>query len=173
MRARAFILHMSIPNDKKFLWVVTFVTLWPWPRRLTYFGENFKFVDYFWKVRPFIWHISIPSGKISSWILTFYKASLTWAFGLLFEISNFVDNFWTVSDRVLIFLMSIACSKTFPCVNILALWPLLWSLAYFEVFNPVNSFKIGSARALTFHMEISCDKTYALSPWPWMLACIL
>lgn len=102
---------------------------------------------------------------------------MSWEFGLLFEISNFVDKFWTVSDRVLILHMSIACSKNFPCVNILTLWPLLWSLAYFEVFNPVNSFKTVSAWAVTFHLNISCDKTYVsvstnkLLPFPLDLGC--
>ena len=36
-RVRLFILHMYIPCDKTFPWVPTFLTLWPWPWRLTYF----------------------------------------------------------------------------------------------------------------------------------------
>ena len=34
---RAFIFHMCIPCDKTFPWVPKFLTLWPWPWRLTYF----------------------------------------------------------------------------------------------------------------------------------------
>ena len=37
VRARALIFHMSIPCDKTFLWIPLFLTLWPWPWRLTYF----------------------------------------------------------------------------------------------------------------------------------------
>ena len=67
--AKALIFHMSIFSIKTFLWVPTFLTLWPWSSGLHF--EYFDPVNKIWIVsaRALIFHLNIACDKIFVMVL--------------------------------------------------------------------------------------------------------
>ena len=130
---RAFIFLMCIPCDKTFSTVPKVLTSWPclWP--LTYIYKTLTLVITFelFEIGPLyftcVFLITIPFN----WYQTFHLLTFTVTFDLYLENLNLSQNFKTVTGRAFIFLMCIACAKTFPMVpKVLTLWPCLWPLTY-------------------------------------------
>ena len=94
--------------------------------------------------------------------------------GILICKSFLTNSFWTVSDRALIFHMSISCDKTFPCVPLcFNLWPWPWSLTHFlKTLTLLITFE-----QWVLELWFPCVTTFlwvplflfTLWPWPWSL----
>ena len=71
--AKALIFHMSIFSIKTFLWVPTFLTLWPWSSGLHF--EYFDPVNKIWIVsaRALIFHMNIACDKIFVLVLNLFS----------------------------------------------------------------------------------------------------
>jgi hypothetical protein len=130
---RALIFHMSISCDMTFLWVPKFLTLWLWPRCLTYLLTYSKHVFWLVGTRALTFHMSVPCNKTFSWV----QKNLTlwlwlWYLTYLLKTLTLAISFkWYVCTRTLIFNTSVSSDQTFPWVPTdLTLWPRPWCLTY-------------------------------------------
>ena len=115
-RDRAFIFHMCISCDKTFLPIPKFLTPWPRPWLLTYFWKNLTlaitfepeeiglsyFTCLFLMARPFCWKQNfLPRDLDLDFWPTFEKKL------------NLDHNFWTKSERALIYTYLFPVTKPF------------------------------------------------------------
>ena len=119
-RDRAFIFHVCISCDKTFMSIQKFLTSWPWPWLLTYFWKKLTLAITFEPkvigLSYFTW-LYISYGKtflletkfftLWPWLLTYFWKKL-----------NLDHNFWTKSDRALIWHICIPCDKTCLLITI-------------------------------------------------------
>jgi hypothetical protein len=113
---RAFIFHMSIPCEKTFPWVSTFLTL---TLMFDHLIENFNLVYIFWFVGIYeIWHFTCVFlvTRPYSGYQKFDLVTFTLVCDLLIKNFNLGYNFWMASTRALIFHMGIPSDKTFQWV---------------------------------------------------------
>ena len=99
-------------------------------------------------------HLSLSTNN-------FYQVTLTLYFVILFENFKFVENFWTVQARILLFHLSILFDKTF-CFDP---WPLPY--LEFELILKGLTFLITFeklVRCFLFHMSIPWFKTLLWVP---------
>ena len=99
-------------------------------------------------------HLSLSTNN-------FYQVTLTLYFVILFENFKFVENFWTVQARILLFHLSILFDKTFRFDP----WPLPY--LEFELILKGLTFLITFeklVRCFLFHMSIPWFKTLLWVP---------
>ena len=105
--ARDLIFQMSIPCDKTFTLVPLFFTLWPWPKSLTQFLENFNLANNFLNSEVLeLWYFKWVFLVTTVGTIIFYPMTLTLEFQLFFENFNLANNFWIVGAWSLIFHMN-------------------------------------------------------------------
>ena len=130
------------------------LTLWPclWP--LTYIYKTLTSVITFkqFEIGPLYFTCVFLMTIPFNWYQTFDLLTFTVTFDLYLQNLNLSQNFKTVTGRAFIFLMCIACAKTFPMVpKLLTLWPLTVTFdLYLENFNLGHNFWTVWDRALLY-----------------------